>query len=634
MATKKGKSPLRNVQRGVGNANSSLKSISTVLEQQSEALKQIQENSAVVQDSRSSGGQQLIALKIMQTQLELQKDANENLKKIVSNSNKQIDALAKSNKDWKGFSDKFKDLKQNLKESIDPDNIKKAILGPFKMFKGVRDKMEDMDYVKRMRMMGDTRSKKDLREAAKDSRMKKEDVLRTNDQYERMKKAGATDDEIRKSNPDFWNKRLNQLNAYNNSRLAQTGKPSTPSGKFSGDQPSAKLALLPSDKGQVAQSTTDILAEKTSTAEDQAEQLRNIVAQTDLLQQIANNTAIMAGKKPLAESNDGNDDGKTKAFDGLKSSLGKIGSSIAGVGKGVGLAIGGIFSGIMTGIADGIAAFGTGKVLKGIVGMGLIGVVIYGFSKAFDEFARVDWDQVAKGALIAGLVVGAIVTLLGNMGGLKAAGMATAALLGVSLGIYTLGKAFQEVGEAFTTFTDQIERLSNIGFEGLMGTAGGILALAGAIGAFGAGTAAAGLGTLIGNLLTIGQDSPLEQLQKLAEIGPNLQQAADGINSLGVAMKSFTGIDKKSMDAINDFPWLRATAFVAAGGAMSINGAKIYNQSKGNADEQAKVEAKQSTPVASSNTANIQQNNNQTNVVRPPVRNSESSYNKYLMNRF
>lgn len=635
---KKGKSPLRSVQRGVGSANVSLKSISAVLEQQSDTLKQLTENSSVVQENRGNGQSQLVALKILQTQLELQRDANESLKKLVTASNKQIDSIVKGNKDWKGFSDKFRDFRRNFAESLDPDNIKKAVLGPFKMFKGVRDKMEDMDYVKRMRLMGDTRSKKDLREAAKDSRQKKEAILRTDDQYQRMKKAGASDDEIRKSNPDFWNKRMDQLKSYNDSRIAVTGKPRTPNGQFSGDQPSAGLVKLPSDKGAIAQSTTDILAEKTSESEDKAESLRNLIAQTDLLQQIANNTAITAGKKPSAAGGkvDSNADvaNFSDTMGGLSSSLGKIGNSVGAIGKGVGLAIGGVFTGIMQGIADGVAAFGTGKVLKGIVGMGLIGVVIYGFSKAFDEFSKVDWDRVAKGAAISGIIVGALVALLGNMGGLKAAGMATIALLGISAGLYTLGKAFQEIGEAFTTFTDQIERLSNIGFQGLMDTAGGILALAAAIGAFGAGQAAAGLGVMIGNLLTIGQDSPLEQLQKLAEMGPNLQAAAAGVQQMGAAMKSFNGIDKKSMEALNDFPWKSAAIFVAAGGSMSVNGAKVYNASKGNADEQAKVDGKSKGTVAvNAPTQNIS-SSNQTNVIKPPVRNLESSYNKYLMSRF
>ena len=52
---KKAKGPMRSVQRSVGQANVSLKSIASVLDQQQDALKQIQENSAAVQDQKSVG---------------------------------------------------------------------------------------------------------------------------------------------------------------------------------------------------------------------------------------------------------------------------------------------------------------------------------------------------------------------------------------------------------------------------------------------------------------------------------------------------------------------------------------------------------------------------------------------------
>ena len=105
------------------------------------------------------------------------------------------------------------------------------------------------------------------------------------------------------------------------------------------------------------------------------------------------------------------------------------------------------------------------------------------------------------------------------------------------------------------------------------------------------------------------------------------------MEKLGSAMVQFGKIDKKSMEAINDFPWLKATAFVAAGGAMSVAGGSVYATSKTNADSSAKVDGQKSGGAIVSAPTTVS-NSNQTNVIKPPVRNIESSYNKYLSRRF
>jgi hypothetical protein len=170
--------------------------------------------------------------------------------------------------------------------------------------------------------------------------------------------------------------------------------------------------------------------------------------------------------------------------------------------------------------------------------------------------------------------------------------------------------------------TSGLTKLSKLDGGALMSIAGGITAIGASLAAFGAGTVAAGLGTLIGNLLTIGQDSPIDQLQKLSDMGDTLNTAAKGIDSIGQAMVGFSKIDKDSIKAINDFPWLRATAFVAAGGSMSVQGASVSQASKSNADNQAQV-----------NTA-IQNNTTNNQTVKMPARNIESSQAKYLSSRY
>jgi hypothetical protein len=118
-------------------------------------------------------------------------------------------------------------------------------------------------------------------------------------------------------------------------------------------------------------------------------------------------------------------------------------------------------------------------------------------------------------------------------------------------------------------------------------------------------------------------------------MGDTLNTAASGIDSIGKAMVGFANIDKDSIKALNDFPWLRATAFVAAGGSMSVQGASISSASKSNADGQAQVNAQAKAPAAAPSVNTAIQNNTTTNqTIKMPARNIESSQAKYLSSRY
>jgi hypothetical protein len=637
MPKRGGKGPMKSVQRGVAKANVSLQSIASVLDQQSQQIQQIQQNSSDVQDDKTGGGSaQLIAIQVARAQLQYQKESNDYLKKINMSSNKQIEALQKSNKDWKGFGDKFKDFKTKMSDAFDINTIKKKLLGPFSMFKGARDKMEDLDYVKRMKALGSTKSNKELKVDAAASRGAKEDALRAQDKMDRLKKMGASDQQI--NNSQAGKDRASALAQYNQLQNVNGKSPKDAANPMGGNTQGTTAPPPVSDANNKMGGNTsqNQLLGAQAAHENQAEMLKNIQQQTDLLAQIAGNTAMMAGKR--SSSSGGPEDVGMSAqprgngmLDGISDSMSKVGNAVGGLGKGIGQAIGGVFSGIMQGIADGIAAIGSAKTLKGIAAVGLLAGVLYGFGQALDSFSQLDWDTINSGLLTIGLVVTAA-AIAGKFADKILVGSAAIGILAVAL--WGIGQAFDAVGDAFNNFIDGFERLSKIGFDGLMGVAAGMVAISAALAAFGAGQAAAGLGTLIGNLLTIGQDSPIEQLQKLANIGDNLNGAAKGIDAIGQAMVGFSKVDKSSIDAINDFPWLRATAFVAAGGAMSVAGGSVYNNSKSNADNQAKVDgqSKGGTAVIAP-TSNVS-NSNQTNVIKPPVRNAESSYNRYLSNRF
>ena len=65
-----------------------------------------------------------------------------------------------------------------------------------------------------------------------------------------------------------------------------------------------------------------------------------------------------------------------------------------GLGRLVGWATGGIGKGIgkmFTGVTDGVGKFGTGNVLKGVLGITTLGVTLFIFTKALSTFTKVKW---------------------------------------------------------------------------------------------------------------------------------------------------------------------------------------------------------------------------------------------------
>jgi len=633
---KKGKGSPKGMGRTLQKQGNSLAVLTQTQSDIADQLQKLTDASTVVQDNQGGGGQaQLLALQIQKAQLDLQKDQNATLKKLQEGQNKQIGLIAKTNKDWKSFGDKWKDFKKGISDALDPDTIKKKLLGPFSMFKGVRNKMEDIDFAKRMKAQGDTRTPKQLKEAAAQRREGSNEIARAQSKIDRLKKMGISDDEIQQNNPELFAAQKAGLAKYKDAGKVQKAD----TGKFSTQQSSA-LPKTPSDKGAVSQSTTDILAEQQTKKENDLENLRLMGNQTSLLEQIASNTALMAGKKSSsaggAEDSSGGDGGSKfgKVMSGLSSSMGKMGGAMAGIGRGIGAAIGGVFQGIMEGISEGIKSFANVKTLAGVAVLGLLTGVVWGLSKALENFQSLDWSTLGKAALaLTGLIAAGAVA--GTFGLLLGAGAAALAALGGSLWI--IGKGMEAMGDNFDRFIDGLQRLSSIDYGALLAVSGGLTALGAAFAVFGAGQAAEGVGAFVGNLLNkvSGGKSAVEKIVDIGNAGQGVMQAADGIAKLGEAMKTFSGLDKDSLKPLKQFPWEEATKFVAAGGSMTVNGAKVYNASKDNADQQAQVEGKSSKGGgAMINQTQVNQNSSNTTAVKSSARNSESSYNKYLQTRY
>ena len=273
--------------------------------------------------------------------------------------------------------------------------------------------------------------------------------------------------------------------------------------------------------------------------------------------------------------------GAGKAVEGAS----KIGKSGGGLGSSLGKGI----ATFMKYVAKGISYFGNTNVLKGALGIALVGASIIPFAFAMKMFADVDWSAVGIGALALvgftaaafglGLLLstgaGAVVFGAGVLG-IAALGMA---LIPFGVAAIAAGFGIKLLGEGISGAVDPILRLSEID---LTKTALGIGAIGAALAAFGAGSAGAGLGSFVGNLL--GGD-PIAKMERLAKVGPDLLITASAINMLSSAFQKFNEVDAfaKSIDVLtvsigkmNDelekTSLLKLTAIAAMTAASNITG--------------------------------------------------------------
>ena len=615
----------KSMARGINKANVSLQSIASVLDQQTQQINQLNSASATVADDKGGGSvaAQMAALAVAKMQLDAQKEASASLKKISASQEKQIQAMMKANQNWKGFGDKFKDFKTKMADAFDPTTIKKKLLGPFTMFKGVRDKIEDLDYIKRNKALRPNAKMSELKADAVTSRTSKENALRAQSQIDRLRRLGANDTEIK--NSQAMQQRTAALNTYNSVNSGKSAKDAANpmGGNTAGTTaPSPVPNALNKMGGNVS---LDTGTANMAAHEAQIEQLKVLNSQTDLLQQIASNTAAMAGKRGSAAGGSEDTAGAVQATEqgGGGGFMGKIGNAIGGIGQGLGKALGGVISGIFTGLATGLAALANPLTL---VGLTAVTLAIMGIGKAL-EMAAPAFAAIAP-------VLTKVADVFQNvfLAAINAIPDVIGAIGDVIMG--TVGAISDAIVGVISAVTDSVTQLSKIDGSNMLSVAAGLTAIGASLVAFGTGEVFAGITGLVSNLLSFGQDNPMEKLQKLADMGDKLNQSAAGIRNIGDAMKSFGKLDSDSLDAVSKFPWDKATKFVAAGGAMSApGGGSVYNASKANADNAA---ANMNKGGGNTVTTQVNQNSTSTSVAKGGggARNTESSYSKYLAARY
>ena len=269
-------------------------------------------------------------------------------------------------------------------------------------------------------------------------------------------------------------------------------------------------------------------------------------------------------------------------------------------------------------------------VLLGSVAMLAVGGAMFVLGKAMAVFSSISWEDLGKAA--AALI--GFSTAVGILGALMTtgvgaivfgAGIAAIIALGGALGI--LGAGAMVAGMGMDSVSAGLTSLSNLNGENLLTVAKGIAAISGALLLFGAGGMAAALSNLVTNFLSIGQDSPLEQLKKISTYGAGIEKAANGLERMATAIEKFGKVDPKKLKEAVD-----AAAKIAKSGASINLGNTVYGASAMN-DVGKQKQVAPSTTIVSAPTTNVSKQTNNS-VIKAPVHNQEPTINQYYKSRF
>ena len=550
------------------------------------------------------------------------KDFYAQQKKVMDEQAKALAEVAKSTKTFKTFGDKFKDLQKSFTDAFSDGNFGTNLMRAMNIGGIFDKKIAKREFGKSQEAMtGEKLKGKDLDQAFAQAQAATKALQATEKDIADLKKVlgrgqNVSDEALAKT--DRGRALLDQRSAQS----AQLVKTDKTMGLFTGDQPSTGLPLTPSDKGETTKSTSTKALEAATSKEDKNEMLKVLGSQTDILQQIANNTAAMAGKQTSAAGGGEDAGGAGKGiFGSIGAGLKSLGMGFSGLGRGVGQGI----RGVLVGLAQGLAAMANPATL---IGLAALTVSLMGIGKAM-EYATPFMEALAP-------VLMKVADVIGNvfMTAIKAIPDVIKSIGDVISG--TIGAISQAIVNVIDAVVGSVERLAKIDGGNLADVGLGLIAVSGGLATFAAANVVAGIGNLVTNLLSGGADnSPINQLIKLADSADGLFAAAEGMKAIAAAMQGMAKIDKDSMKAINDFPWLKATAFVAAGGGMLMtNGAKVYNASKENADTKAANDSMGGGTQTNVVNAPKINNSNTTNVIKPNIRNAESSQSRYLQTRY
>ncbi len=525
--------------------------------------------------------------------LKTQKEMLANMKeqaRIRAEEAEALATMAEGMKTFKTIGERIGDLKKGFTEKFSMTGIMKSLnVG------GVLNKsIAREDFIKQQKALDPSKSRAELAENFKGAQRASKDIKKNEAAIEEFKKTtGLNDAQIAKT-------------AKGKELLANRESATAEYSKFD-------LRSQFIKQGEAEETPTAAFASAGEQQEMANEQLKVQGAQSDLLAKIEENTRPGGTPTTKAESGEGGGGG---LLGGIGLGLKALGSGIQGLMSGAGKGI----AAFLRGLAVGLASLANPATL---VGLGAITLSIMGIGKAL-EMAAPFMEAFAP---VLMKVVETIQTVF------------VAAIEKIPETIRAIGEVITGVITAISgsivavidAVTSSIERLAAIDGTNLLSVGAGLAAVAAGMVAFGAGSAVAGVGNLVGGLLgavTPG-GSAIDQIMKLGNNGPNIEKAGVGVEKLAAGMTAFSSINTEKIKAIAALPVEKIAAMGAAmGNAGLVEGKSAQNRAL---DAQAQGGGGGNTAVVA---PTINNTTRQTQLIKPPIRNQESSVGSWLRSKY
>jgi hypothetical protein len=214
-------------------------------------------------------------------------------------------------------------------------------------------------------------------------------------------------------------------------------------------------------------------------------------------------------------------------------------------------------------------------ILKGAAAILILSGALFIAAKAFQEFAEVEWESIAKGN-VALVGLAGVAFLLGKITGPILKGAIAIGILGAALiplsyalklaapGIEAFGKAikstFKGIGTIITSAATGISTifnsLQNIDVMKLLAIGPALIGIGAGLASLGAGGVISAIGAFLGG-------DPIEKLQDLAASGDGLAKTATALQSIAGALigvsVALASIDISKLEALNEFSSTQAT---------------------------------------------------------------------------
>ena len=536
--------------------------------------------------------------------LATQKEMLANMKeqaRIRAQEAEALATMAEGMKTFKTIGERIGDLKKGFTEKFSMSGIMKSLnVG------GVFNKSIEKDkFIKQQQAIDPTKSRKELAENFKGAQKASKEIKKNEAAVEEFKKTtGLSDSDIGKTvrGKELLSKRESLTSEYSKFDARS---------QFVRQEP--EKAELTSMKPAEEKTPTAAFASAGEQQEAANEQLKVQGAQADLLTKIEENTRPGGKATAAAASSDSGGGG------GI---LGGIGAGLAALGKGLQALGTGAGKGIqlfLRGLASGLASLANPATL---IGLGAVTLAIMGIGKAL-EMAAPFMEAFAP---VLMKVVETIQTVF--VAAIEKIPETIKAIGEVIMGV--IGAISDSIVAIIDAVTSSIERLAAIDGSNLLQVGAGLGAVALGMAAFGAGTAVAGVGNLVGGLLgavTPG-GSAVDQIMKLGESGPNIEKAGIGVEKLASGLRAFSAIDTDKIKAIAALPTDKIAAMGAAMGAAGLVNSKsaenraLDGKSGGNTGNTSVV-----APTINNTTR-------QTQLIKPPVRNQESSLSSWQRSKY